>query len=444
MTYIFLGPSLPIKEAQTVLEAHYLPPAVQGDIISLVKEKRPKIIGLIDGYFSQFLPVWHKEILYALEEGVSVFGSSSMGALRAAETDRFGMVGIGRIYEIYRSGELTDDDEVALIHGQKENEYLNLSLPMVNIRITLQEAEKKGLISCETCQKWTHAAKRLYYPYRTPDEIALSANLSPEEKELLHQILTIHYVDQKKEDAVALLSYIAEGKGTNPPFIKELMHSTTLFQQLFQQDRSVFVDDSKISVGEMAKYVALHHPSFSELRMHALNRLLVTVLAKIFSIDVESEEIVAEKERFKVRHGLNMPLAFETWLNKNHLTEKEFDELMKERAVARKLYSSPLALGSSWRLHKGVLEELKLNNQYTHWAEKSTEHKAAWQKSTPFYFEMAHDEIFDNEIFLEHVENSEWDLDVPIKTWCEEAGFLNLQELALELHKAHINRKREK
>ena len=51
-----------------------------------------------------------------MSQGIHVFGSASMGALRA-ELCPFGMVGVGRIFEAYRDGELEDDDEVAVIHG---------------------------------------------------------------------------------------------------------------------------------------------------------------------------------------------------------------------------------------------------------------------------------------------------------------------------------------
>ena len=44
---------------------------------------RPRAIGIIDGYFQQVPSVWHKEILWAMAQGVHVFGSASMGALRA-------------------------------------------------------------------------------------------------------------------------------------------------------------------------------------------------------------------------------------------------------------------------------------------------------------------------------------------------------------------------
>ena len=67
--------------------------------------------------------VWHKEILWAMAQGIHVFGAASIGALRAAELDAFGMRGIGRIYEAFRDGVLEDDDEVAVLHGPEELGY---------------------------------------------------------------------------------------------------------------------------------------------------------------------------------------------------------------------------------------------------------------------------------------------------------------------------------
>ena len=65
---------------------------------------RPRAVGIIDGYFQQVPSVWHKEILWAMAQGVHVFGSASMGALRAAELAPFGMRGVGLIFEAYRDG----------------------------------------------------------------------------------------------------------------------------------------------------------------------------------------------------------------------------------------------------------------------------------------------------------------------------------------------------
>ena len=58
-------------------------------------------IGIVDGLFGNFPAVWHKEILFAIASGVEVSGAASMGALRAAELSRFGMIGSGRIYRMF-------------------------------------------------------------------------------------------------------------------------------------------------------------------------------------------------------------------------------------------------------------------------------------------------------------------------------------------------------
>jgi hypothetical protein len=101
---LFSGPTLPPREAEARLDALCLPPARQGDIWRAVRAHRPAAIGLIDGVFLDAPAVWHREILWALSEGVHVFGAASMGALRAAELDGFGMRGVGRIYAAYRNG----------------------------------------------------------------------------------------------------------------------------------------------------------------------------------------------------------------------------------------------------------------------------------------------------------------------------------------------------
>ena len=93
---VFLGPSLDRTTAAQILAAEYREPAKRGDIL-LAVESGATVICLIDGVFHQDSAVGHREILHALKHGVRVIGASSMGALRAAEMDTFGMEGIGEI-----------------------------------------------------------------------------------------------------------------------------------------------------------------------------------------------------------------------------------------------------------------------------------------------------------------------------------------------------------
>ena len=133
------------------------------------------MIALIDGTFNQTLSVWQKEILYARERGVTVAGASSMGALRAAECAPYGMVGVGAVYELFASGTLDDDDEVAVAHAGAEYGYRPLSEAMVNVRATVDAATAGGVLSGGDARVVTGAAKSLFFPDRTWPAIVAGA-----------------------------------------------------------------------------------------------------------------------------------------------------------------------------------------------------------------------------------------------------------------------------
>src|SRR5262245_14942991 len=162
---IFTGPTISAEDARRELDATYLPPVSQGDVYRAAVRK-PLAIGIIDGYFDRVPAVWHKEILWAMSNGVHVFGAASMGALRAAELAEFGMVGIGTIFENFRDGLLEDDDEVAVVHAPQELGFLVCSDAMVNIRQTMQRACVERVISDATRKALVGIAKDLFYPER--------------------------------------------------------------------------------------------------------------------------------------------------------------------------------------------------------------------------------------------------------------------------------------
>jgi hypothetical protein len=215
-TYVFLGPTLPVEQARSILgEAVYLPPVSMGDVYALLANG-PRWIALIDGLFERTPAVWHKEILYALAQGVRVLGSSSMGALRAAELHPFGMEGVGRIFEAYRDGLLEDDDEVALVHAPAEFGWQPLSEAMVNLREGLRRAERRGLITARTQRALLETAKRTFYPERSwPGLLRAGARLGLPVGELdgLRDFVLRERPDQKREDAVELLQHLARERG---------------------------------------------------------------------------------------------------------------------------------------------------------------------------------------------------------------------------------------
>lgn len=148
-----------------------------------------------------------------MAEGIHLFGSASMGALRAAELYPFGMVGVGQIFESYRDGALEDDDEVAVWHGPEESGYLSLSEALVNIRATLERAADERVIDEPTLVALTAIAKALFYADRSFSKIlkqGAEAGLPSRTLDRLQEWLPSGQVNQKRSDAIAMLQAMGE------------------------------------------------------------------------------------------------------------------------------------------------------------------------------------------------------------------------------------------
>ncbi|WP_034884360.1 hypothetical protein M728_003691 (plasmid) [Ensifer sp. WSM1721] len=204
----FVGPSLG-RDRPTYpgIEVDYRPPASQGDVLAAAVEF-PKAIVLIDGYFEHVPAVHHKEILWALDQGIPVYGASSIGALRATELSRFGMIGVGRIYESFESGELERDDEVALVHGPAELHYEPLSEPLVNMRSTLSFAIDAAIVDEDFAETLLNRAKAMFYPERSFGRLLgeLDNQADRVQAERLASWLPGGRRDQKHIDAEACIS----------------------------------------------------------------------------------------------------------------------------------------------------------------------------------------------------------------------------------------------
>ncbi len=202
---IFLGSSLPIAEARKILDADYRPPVKRGDVDALFKKRRPQAIAIIDGEFFQSLAISPKEILRAIELRVPVWGASSLGALRAAELHPFGMRGVGKVFELYRSGRVIFDDEVAVAYSREDGRPL--SEAMINMRVALTQARTQGIVSSTIARRLIAEARSMYFPDRSwPALWHKSQSWLPaaDLRALKHYIATIK-PDVKRDDARLLL-----------------------------------------------------------------------------------------------------------------------------------------------------------------------------------------------------------------------------------------------
>jgi hypothetical protein len=200
---IFVGPSLH-GVTDRPSEIDFLPPAAQGDLIRAAAGGA-RWIGLIDGYFGSCASVWHKEILYALSIGCHVWGASSMGALRAAECQSFGMRPVGVIAWQFASGELEDDADVALVHGPAEADYLPFTEALVDARPTIGAMLAAGAVDRSDSDKLIKAASSLHFAERTVEAIAKLVAESPGRRKECEMLYEAHRVRAKQIDALRLV-----------------------------------------------------------------------------------------------------------------------------------------------------------------------------------------------------------------------------------------------
>ncbi len=163
---VFAGPSLPPTSRPTDSVFAWRPPARAGDAIALAGSA-PRTVVLIDGLFDESPAIRHKELLELIAAGTPVIGGASMGALRAAELQRHGMIGVGRIFAAYAAGHLTGDDEVAMTHGPEEWGWPVLTEALVNVRATLVAARRARVLDGPAARGVLQTAIEVFYKQRT-------------------------------------------------------------------------------------------------------------------------------------------------------------------------------------------------------------------------------------------------------------------------------------
>ncbi|MCI0685908.1 MAG: hypothetical protein L0Y54_01520, partial [Sporichthyaceae bacterium] len=162
--HVFAGPTITADRIRRIVPTAVVhPPIRHGDLLRLAPAAGDTVV-IIDGLWHQVAPVRHKEILDLLAGGVRVVGAASMGALRAAELDRYGMIGVGRVYQAYASGAVDSDDEVAVVHTPDGRP---LSEALVTIRATLEQATHADVITAGERDRLVDLARRLPFQLRS-------------------------------------------------------------------------------------------------------------------------------------------------------------------------------------------------------------------------------------------------------------------------------------
>jgi hypothetical protein len=341
-TVVFLGPTLPVVEARALLAAEYRPPAAFGDVYR-VALGRPMAIAIIDGVFERQPAVWHKEILWAMTQGVHVLGASSIGALRAVELAPLGMIGVGKVFEAFQAGALQDDDEVAIAHGPVDTGYANLSVAMVDMRATIEAARAGAIIGQETADVLTRVGKRLNFRERTysallGDARAASHALSAEELARFEQWLPTGRVEQKRADAIELLRELARWQTHPPPpprpsfwFSRtDAWESARATMDRTNEGAPGSVGTDPCILEELA--VAGRWPAVFAA---ALERVLALRVAESSGYRPDRESMLRCGESLRQELGLADARRFEAWLAEQGLDAMTLPSFLQDEAAYR-------------------------------------------------------------------------------------------------------------
>lgn len=200
---LFVGPSLRAEDWRDLPGGiDVRPPIARGDLPRVV-EGGARQVAIVDGEFFQRLAVSPREVLGALDAGCEVLGGASMGALRAAELERHGMRGVGTVFEWFRDGLVTRDDDVAVSYAHDEHDYRLLTVPYVNVKWLMMLAAQDGWLDSAARRRVAGAARRQHWERRTWRSVGHAARLPDEQLRLLLEHAARPENDRKRLDALA-------------------------------------------------------------------------------------------------------------------------------------------------------------------------------------------------------------------------------------------------
>jgi hypothetical protein len=277
-----------------------------------------------------------------------------MGALRAAELEPFGMIGVGKIERAYRDGRyppydepFDDDDEVAVVYAPEAAGGMQLSDAMVDLRETLARAESAGSIDRPVRDALVARMKRL--PFRERSFTCLAEAARNAAGDQIAAALDRHRVSQKREDAVAMLTTMRK-RVLAPSKTSFRMERTIVWERFIASasERQLSTDEvlvlTELSRDE-ANWRALQHAAHG--RLAALDR-------------ASGGDAHAELDCFRKARALWARTGFDAWLGANGMRPQDLEGLMKDEAAldAGAEASSPL------RLQRAVLDHLRLCGTY--------------------------------------------------------------------------------
>jgi len=229
-TLVFAGASISRDAVDPDADQVWCGPAQQGDMLAAVLDGFETIL-IIDGYFYTRFPCTTFEVMLALEQGVNVFGASSIGALRAVELDRYGMCGLGYVYEHLKGSDIRPYHVVAQTYDENDGA---LTVPLIQILYFLECAEAERIVGREDRLVLEDQAESIHFLSLSLESFFSHVEATEFNREVLARLRAYWTAtgggdrfDIKKHDARVLLdSYRGMLAARPAEFVRQKMVST--------------------------------------------------------------------------------------------------------------------------------------------------------------------------------------------------------------------------
>jgi len=329
--HVFTGPTLASGEVRAALPGALVHPPVQGGDLLRLGAVAGDVVVLVDGEMDAGNAVRHKEILALVEAGVEVWGTGTLGALRAAELRGCGVRAHGRVARLLQRGVLEGDDEVAVSTGS------NSTVALVDVRATARAAHRGGLVDADTATRLVNAALQLPPARRSWEGIvghAVDAGLDADMAWRFEEFARDHAVRLTRIDALSCLEAVRRSRGAAPRATRgRSAPSTTAFAQEWSEQSAGadmpgagFVADDDVLT--LCRLLAVDFPAFQ--RRVALRTLAVQAAPAAPASAREGQAILRE---FAESRGLDVD-SLKLWLSQRGLRRDELlAHLLRERAV---------------------------------------------------------------------------------------------------------------
>lgn len=159
---VFIGPSLPLEEAEGLLVAEFRAPLRAGDLDQVPDRA---LVGIVDGVLEPSCRLCASEVKRAAERGVQLYGAASTGALLAVTTPH--VEGLGRIAGLLRRYQLQSaQDLISVLYSEHDNE--RLTEPLVHAVLW---AEDRGYPT----EEFLTRLRKIPLPQRSPENLVRCA-----------------------------------------------------------------------------------------------------------------------------------------------------------------------------------------------------------------------------------------------------------------------------